>query len=68
MHSSTPLRVLRSRTSKQVASRRFASHGAPHYNEPSGYLFAEKVKTRQRCDALRLLMIYLSRQLQDRSG
>ena len=24
---------------------RFASHGAPHYNEPSGYLFGEKVKT-----------------------
>jgi hypothetical protein len=45
MHSSTPLRVLRAQTSKQVASRRFASHGAPHYNEPSGYLFAEKVKT-----------------------
>lgn len=44
MHSSTPLRVLRARTSKQVASRRFASHGAPHYNEPSGYLFGEKVK------------------------
>ena len=45
MHSSTPLRVLRAQTSKQLASRRFASHGAPHYNEPSGYLFAEKVKT-----------------------
>ena len=45
MHSSTPLRVLRARTSKQVAPRRFASHGAPHYNEPSGYLFGEKVMT-----------------------
>ena len=45
MHSPTPLRVLRARTSKQVASRRLASHGAPHYNEPSGYLFGEKVKT-----------------------
>ena len=45
MHSTTPLRVLRVRTSKQVASRRFASHGAPHYNEPSGYLFSEKVMT-----------------------
>lgn len=45
MHSSTPLRVLRARTCKQVASRRFASHGAPHYNEPSGYLFGEKVRS-----------------------
>jgi len=42
MHSFTPLRVLRSQTSKQVASKRFASHGAPHYNEPSGNLFGEK--------------------------
>ena len=68
MHSSTPLRVLRAQTSKQVASpRRFASHGAPHYNEPSGYLFAEKVKTSVAMH-FRLLMIYLSRQLQDRSG
>ena len=67
MHSSTPLRVLRAQTSKQVVSRRFASHGAPHYNEPSGYLFSEKVKD-QRCDALRLLMIHLSHQHQDRSG
>ncbi|TFK77033.1 Ndufb11, NADH dehydrogenase 1 beta subcomplex subunit [Pluteus cervinus] len=26
----------------RYASRRFASHDAPHYNEPSGYLFGEK--------------------------
>ncbi|KAF8140193.1 ESSS subunit of NADH:ubiquinone oxidoreductase-domain-containing protein [Boletus edulis] len=23
--------------------RRYASHGAPHYNEPTGWLFGEKV-------------------------
>ena len=44
MHSTTPLRVLRTRASNQIVPRRFASHGAPHYNEPTGYLFAEKVK------------------------
>jgi len=42
MHSTTPLRVLRTRASNQILPRRFASHGAPHYNEPTGYLFAEK--------------------------
>jgi len=25
-----------------VAQKRFASHGAPHYNEPSGNIFGEK--------------------------
>lgn len=59
MHSTTPLRVLRVRTSKQVAARRFASHGAPHYNEPSGNLFGEKVRIGVPT-LLRLLTIYLS--------
>jgi hypothetical protein len=44
MLSTTPLRVLRVGTSQQVATRRFASHGAPHYNEPTGYIFGEKVR------------------------
>jgi len=42
MLSTTPLRALRTRATQQVATKRFASHGAPHYNEPTGYLFGEK--------------------------
>jgi len=44
MLSTTPLRALRTHAcaGKGVASIRFASHGAPHYNEPSGYVFGEK--------------------------
>ncbi|KAH9022970.1 ESSS subunit of NADH:ubiquinone oxidoreductase [Lactarius pseudohatsudake] len=41
MLSTTPLRTLRTRAGG-VTSKRFASHGAPHYNEPTGYLFSEK--------------------------
>jgi len=28
-----------------IPGRRFASHGAPQFNEPSGYLFGEKVRS-----------------------
>jgi len=28
-----------------MPGRRFASHGAPQFNEPSGYLFGEKVRS-----------------------
>jgi len=28
----------------RIPGRRFASHGAPQFNEPSGYLFGEKVR------------------------
>ncbi|KAI0313735.1 Ndufb11, NADH dehydrogenase 1 beta subcomplex subunit [Amylostereum chailletii] len=42
MPPAAPLRVLRTSTSRQVSGKRFASHGAPHYNEPTGYLFGEK--------------------------
>lgn len=28
---------------RRIPGRRFASHEAPQYNEPSGYLFGEKV-------------------------
>jgi hypothetical protein len=33
---------LRLKPSFRANGRRFASHEAPHYNEPSGYLFGEK--------------------------
>lgn len=36
---SLPPRALRA----TVPTRRLASHGTPHYNEPSGWLFGEKV-------------------------
>lgn len=39
------LRALRVATPR-LSSRRYASsHGEPHYNEPSGWLFGEKVRT-----------------------
>ncbi|EIM92979.1 uncharacterized protein STEHIDRAFT_46648 [Stereum hirsutum FP-91666 SS1] len=40
----TGLRALRGRPSRQICNKRFASHGhgAPRFNEPSGYLFGEK--------------------------
>lgn len=28
---------------RRIPGRRYASHGAPHYNEPTGWLFGEKV-------------------------
>ena len=31
-----------------TVQRRNASHGAPHYNEPTGYLFGEKASNRTR--------------------
>lgn len=42
----TGLRALRGRPSRQICNKRFASHGhgAPRFNEPSGYLFGEKVR------------------------
>jgi hypothetical protein len=52
MLSTTPLRTLRTRACAGVTAKRFASHGAPHYNEPSGYVFGEKV--RLLCSALSL--------------
>ena len=29
---------------RALLGRRCASHGAPHYNEPGGWLFGEKVR------------------------
>ncbi|KAF8271391.1 hypothetical protein EI94DRAFT_1720509 [Lactarius quietus] len=51
MLSTTPLRTLRTRacTGVGVTSKRFASHGAPQYNEPTGYLFGEKVASTPFC-------------------
>jgi hypothetical protein len=45
LSKATPLRSLRIQPGRQVAQKRFASHGAPHYNEPSGNIFGEKVTT-----------------------
>ncbi|GJJ08772.1 hypothetical protein Clacol_002991 [Clathrus columnatus] len=36
-----PRRALCVRT-LPISQTRYASHGTPHYNEPSGYLFGEK--------------------------
>lgn len=41
---STALRVARP-SLRRIAGRRYASNEAPQYNEPSGYLFGEKVGT-----------------------
>ncbi|TFK57213.1 hypothetical protein OE88DRAFT_1690751 [Heliocybe sulcata] len=35
-------RSSRARAPRCITSSRYASHGAPHYNEPSGHLFGEK--------------------------
>ena len=54
MLSTTPLRTLRTHASagRGLTTKRFASHGAPHYNEPTGYLFGEKVRTTAFCPLL----------------
>ena len=38
------IRALRSKAHCRVLSRRFASHEAPQYNEPTGWIFSEKVR------------------------
>ena len=47
-----PLKIMLSSTLRtacpcvcRIPGRRFASHGAPQFNEPSGYLFGEKVRS-----------------------
>ncbi|EGN95891.1 Ndufb11, NADH dehydrogenase 1 beta subcomplex [Serpula lacrymans var. lacrymans S7.3] len=42
MLSATSLRVLRAQIPRRVQGQRFASHGPPQYNEPTGWLFGEK--------------------------
>jgi hypothetical protein len=42
MPSTSALRALHLRVPR-TQGRRFASHGSPHYNEPSGWIFGEKV-------------------------
>jgi hypothetical protein len=44
MPPATPLQILRTNVSRTAISRRFASQGTPQYNEPTGYLFSEKVR------------------------
>ncbi|KAF4622897.1 hypothetical protein D9613_001868 [Agrocybe pediades] len=41
LSTSTLVRGLRV-TSSRLPGKRFASHGAPQYNEPTGWLFGEK--------------------------
>ncbi|PBK77278.1 Ndufb11, NADH dehydrogenase 1 beta subcomplex subunit [Armillaria solidipes] len=41
MIPSTTLRLLRA-GAPRLQGRRYASHGTPQYNEPSGFLFGEK--------------------------
>ncbi|KAF8314974.1 hypothetical protein DL93DRAFT_2057709 [Clavulina sp. PMI_390] len=36
------LRTSSTTASRSILQRRYASHGAPHFNEPSGNLFGEK--------------------------
>ncbi|KAG2044775.1 Ndufb11, NADH dehydrogenase 1 beta subcomplex subunit [Suillus americanus] len=36
------LRALQVRVPRRITGRRFASHGPPQFNEPSGWLFGEK--------------------------
>ncbi|KAF5313196.1 hypothetical protein D9619_003233 [Psilocybe cf. subviscida] len=42
LSSATVLRGLRATSSRSIQGRRFASHDAPQFNEPSGWLFGEK--------------------------
>lgn len=50
MPPTTPLRALRTaRLSARLAQRRYASHGAPQFNEPSGMLFSEPVRAPLCC-------------------
>ncbi|KII93579.1 hypothetical protein PLICRDRAFT_49620 [Plicaturopsis crispa FD-325 SS-3] len=42
MPSSSTLRTLHMSHPRRSVGRRYASHGAPHFNEPTGLLFGEK--------------------------
>ncbi|KAH7915819.1 Ndufb11, NADH dehydrogenase 1 beta subcomplex subunit [Hygrophoropsis aurantiaca] len=42
MPPTTSLRALQVKIPRRIHGRRFASHGAPQYNEPTGWLFGEK--------------------------
>ena len=43
LSSASVARGLRA-SSSRLPTKRYASHGAPQYNEPSGWLFGEKVR------------------------
>ena len=53
LSSATLLRGLRTGSSR-LQCKRYASHEAPQYNEPSGWLFGEKVGDRVDCTYTRL--------------
>ncbi|KAG1881733.1 ESSS subunit of NADH:ubiquinone oxidoreductase-domain-containing protein [Suillus tomentosus] len=42
MPPTSSLRALQVKVPRRIAGRRFASHGPPQFNEPSGLLFGEK--------------------------
>ncbi|KAG2118451.1 ESSS subunit of NADH:ubiquinone oxidoreductase [Suillus clintonianus] len=42
MLPTSSLRALQVRVPRRITGRRFASHGPPQFNEPSGWLFGEK--------------------------
>ncbi|KAG1757497.1 ESSS subunit of NADH:ubiquinone oxidoreductase-domain-containing protein [Suillus lakei] len=42
MPPTSSLRALQVRVPRRITGRRFASHGPPQFNEPSGWLFGEK--------------------------
>ncbi|KAG0708934.1 ESSS subunit of NADH:ubiquinone oxidoreductase-domain-containing protein [Suillus ampliporus] len=42
MPPTSSLRALQVRVPRRITGRRFASHGPPQFNEPSGLLFGEK--------------------------
>jgi hypothetical protein len=43
MLPTSSLRALQVGVPRRITGRRFASHGPPQFNEPSGWLFGEKV-------------------------
>jgi hypothetical protein len=43
MPPSSTIRTLALRVPRNIQTRRYAAHGAPQYNEPTGWLFGEKV-------------------------
>ncbi|KAG2120983.1 ESSS subunit of NADH:ubiquinone oxidoreductase-domain-containing protein [Suillus discolor] len=42
MPPTSSLRALQVKVPRRITGRRFASHGPPQFNEPSGLLFGEK--------------------------
>lgn len=58
LSSASVARGLRA-SSSRLPTKRYASHGAPQYNEPSGWLFGEKVRDFSSVILFEVRMIYL---------